>query len=34
MYRIWIWAIARDLYLSAEHIPGPKNFVADKASPF
>ena len=29
---IWIWAIDNDLHLSAEHIPGSKNVLADKAS--
>ena len=29
---IWLWAIARDIYLSAEHIAGSKNVLADKAS--
>ena len=29
---IWTWAITRDLFLSAEHIPGSKNVLADKAS--
>ena len=29
---IWTWAIDHDLHLSAEHIPGSKNVLADKAS--
>ena len=29
---IWVWAIERKNFLSAEHIPGSKNILADKAS--
>ena len=29
---IWEWAIHRNIHLSAEHIPGSKNVLADKAS--
>ena len=29
---IWIWAISRNNHISAEHLPGVENVVADKAS--
>jgi len=29
---IWLWAIERDVHLSAEHLPGTQNVEADKAS--
>jgi len=29
---IWTWAINKDIYLSAEHLPGSENCLADKAS--
>ena len=29
---IWLWAFARNLHLSAEHLPGDENTLADKAS--
>ena len=29
---IWEWAIERRIILSAEHIPGSQNFLAEKAS--
>ena len=29
---IWIWAIERKIHLSAEHLPGSSNVLADKAS--
>ena len=29
---LWIWAIERDIWVSAEHIPGVENIEADRAS--
>ena len=29
---IWLWAIDRSNYISAEHLPGSQNTIADKAS--
>ena len=29
---IWLWAIEKKIHLSAEHLPGTKNVIADKAS--
>ena len=29
---IWLWALSNDNHLSAEHLPGSKNLVADSAS--
>ena len=29
---MWLWAIERDIWLSAVHIPGVQNSVADAAS--
>jgi len=29
---LWLWAIERDLWISAEHIPGVENIEADRAS--
>ena len=29
---IWCWAIDRNLHLSAVHLPGSENVLADKAS--
>ena len=29
---IWYWAIERSIHLSAEHLPGSENTLADKAS--
>ena len=30
--KIWFWALERDIWLSAEHLPGVQNVRADKAS--
>lgn len=29
---IWLWALERNIHLSAEHLPGSENVIADKAS--
>ena len=29
---IWLWAMERKIHISAEHLPGSKNVLADKAS--
>lgn len=30
--KIWLWALSRNIFLSAEHLPGSTNVLADKAS--